>query len=225
MAQKNRNAIAAKAVEDVRSLLCLAPPALSRGSAICACAVLLSPILALLASAYDSYLSEQAIREAYFLGSHEGGLAPQFLAQYSHRVRELHQGTCTTELRLQTPFLQVADYLSKIPNYSSQDAIKGFYGKPMMLRFFLNICYMQEALPPNSVKSEIIQNKKQIIPVSDTRLFYAEPLNEVSNLPANGERAELEFDAQGIESSGLTVQIDTSDGQHATTDIDLQSVR
>jgi hypothetical protein len=112
-----------------------------------------------------------------------------------------------------------------MPNYSSQDAIKDFYGKPMMLRFFLNICYRQEAPPPNSVKSEIIQNKKQIVPVFDTRLFYAEPLNEVSNLPANGERAELEFDAQGIESSSLTVQIDTSDGQHATTDIDLQSVR
>jgi hypothetical protein len=201
------------------------PPALSRRLAIIAGAVLLSLTLALPAPAYDSYLSEQAIREAYFLGSREGGLPPPFLAQYSHWVRELHQGTCTTEIRLETPFLQVAEYLSKVPNYSSQDAVKGFYGRPMMLRIFLNICYLLEAPSPNSVKIKIIQNKKEIIPVSDTRLFYAEPLNEVSDLPANGERAEMEFDAQGIASSSLTVQIDTPDGQHATTDIDLQGVR
>lgn len=197
----------------------------SRKSILAAFASLLSLTLALPAHAYDSDLSEQAIRDAYFLGSREGGLTPEFLKKYSHWVKELDQGTCTTEIRLETPFLQVADYTSKVPNYSSQDAVKAFYDKPMNLRIFLNICYMQEAPPPNSVKIKIVQHKKQMNPDSETRDFYAEPLNELSDLLPNGEKVRLEFDAQKIDSSTLTIQIDTPDGQHSMTDIDLQSIR
>jgi hypothetical protein len=196
-----------------------------RKSLGCALAMLLSLAMALPVPAYDSYLSEQAIRDAYFLGSREGGLTAEFLAPYSHWVRELRQGSCTTEIRLQTPFLQVADYTSKVPNYSSQDAVKAFHDKTMKFRIFVNICYKQEAPPPNSVKIKIIQNQRQIEPSSDIREFYAEPINELSDLPANGERARLEFEAQKIDSSELIIQIDTPDGQHSTTDVDLQTIR
>lgn len=201
------------------------PATISRKSIHCAVSVLLSALFAIQARAYDSYLSEQAIRDAYFLGSRQGGLTPEVLAQYSHWGRELHEGNCTTEIRIETPFLQVANYTSKVPNYSSPDAVKAFYDKPMRLRMFLNICYMQEAPPPNSVKVKIILNQKEVIPASDNRLFYAEPLNEYSDLPANGERVQLEFDARAIESSTLSVQIDTPNGQRVVTDIDLQSIR
>ena len=188
-------------------------------------ATLLSLTLALPVSAYDSYLSQQAIRDAYFLGARQGGLTPQFLARYSHWVPDLHQGSCTSEIRLETPFLQVADYTSKVPNYSSQDAVKDFYNKPMKFRVFLNICYMPEAPPPNSVTIKIVQNKKEIVPSSDTRLFYAEPAGELGVLPPNGEKVQLEFAAEKIDSSTLTIRIDTPDGQHATAEFDLQSIR
>jgi len=186
--------------------------------------VLLGLSLAVPVPAYDSYLSEQDIRDAYFLGT-RGGLAPQFLAQYSHWVPDLHQGTCTTEIRLETPFLQVVNYTAKARNYSAQDAVKAFQDKPMKFRLFLNVCYMREAPPPESVKIKVIQNKKQLVPASDKRLFYAEPASELSDLAPNGERAQMEFDAQTIDSSPLTIQIDTPDGQHCTTDLDLQAIR
>jgi hypothetical protein len=201
------------------------PTDLGRKSLGCAFAMLLTVALVLPAPAYDSYLSEQAIRDAYFLGSQKGGLTAKLLARYSHWVRELGQGSCTTEIRLETPFLQVADYTSKVPNYRSQDAVKAFHDKTMKFRIFLNVCYKQEAPPPNSVKITIIQNKRQIEPSSDIREFYAEPINELFDLPANGERARLEFEAQKIDPSELIIQIDTPDGQHSTTDFDLQTVR
>jgi hypothetical protein len=188
-------------------------------------ALLLSLTLALPAWAYDYPLSDSAIRDAYFLGARQGGLTPQFLAQYSHSVADLHQGNCISEVRLETPFLQVADYTSKVPNYSSQDAVKAFYDKPLKLRLFLNICYMREAPPPYSVKIKIIQNKKEIVPASDTRSFYAEPIDELAVLPPNGEKVQLEFDAQKIDSSTLTFVIDTPNGQHVIAEFDLQSVR
>ncbi len=188
-------------------------------------AVALGLVLTLPAGAYDFPLTSGAIRDAYFLGTRQGALTPQFLAQYSHWVSDLREGSCTSEIRLETPFLQVADYTSKVPNYSSQDAVKDFYDKPLNLRVFLNICYMREAPPPNSVKIKVVQNKKEIVPLSDTRSPYAEPLNEYGFLPPNGEKAQLEFEAQKIDSSTLTIQIDTPDGQHADCVFDMQAIR
>lgn len=142
---------------------------------------------------YDSYLSEQDIREAFFLGAREGGLAPEFREKYARKVRELHEGTCTSEIRLETPFLQIAEYVSSVPNYSAQEAAKTFYDKPMKFRIYLNICYEKEAPAPNAVKIRVLQGKKQVTPISDTRNFYAEPANELSDLAPNGERAKLEL--------------------------------
>jgi len=188
-------------------------------------AIVLGVLLAMPAGAYDFPLTSSAIRDAYFLGARQGGLTPQFLARYSHRVSDLHERSCISEIRLETPFLQVADYTSKVPNYSSQDAVKDFRDKPLNFRIFLNICYMSEAPPPNTVRIKVVQNKKEIVPLPDTRSAYAEPLNEYGFLPPNGEKAQLEIDAQKVDSSTFTIQIDTPDGQHAECMFDMQALR
>jgi hypothetical protein len=187
-------------------------------------AVILSLAVTVSALAYDYPLTTSAIRDAYFLGIRQGGLTPQFLASYSHFVSDLHEGSCTSEIRLETPFLQVVDYAGGVPNYSSQDAVKDFYDKPMKFRIFLNICYMRGAPPPNSVKIKVIQNKKEIAPETDTRLAYAEPINELSILPPNGEKVQLEFDAKNIDSSTFMIAIDTPNDQHVQVELDLRTV-
>jgi hypothetical protein len=190
---------------------------------------LLAPLVSLgmawPAVAYDDPLSPSAIRDAYFLGIRQGGLTPRILLPYSRFVSKLHEGGCTTEIRLETPFLQVVAYAAGVPNYSSQDAVKDFYDKPMKFRIFLNICYMRGAPPPNSVKIKVIQNKKEIAPETDTRLAYAEPINELSTLPPNGEKAEMEFDAGKIDSSPMTIAIDTPSDQHVLVEFDLEALR
>lgn len=188
-------------------------------------AMVASLAMALPAAAYDYPLSPTAIRDAYFLGRRQGGLSPEVLAPYSQFVSDLHQGSCTSEIRLETPFLQVVAYTSGVPNYSSQDAVKDFYDKAMKFRMFLNICYMRGAPPPNSVRIKVIQNKKELVPETDTRLAYAEPINELSTLPPNGEKVQLEFDAGKIDSSTFTIFIDTPNNQHARVEIELQSLR
>lgn len=188
-------------------------------------ALILSLGIALPATAYDYPLTSTSIRDAYFLGRRQGGLTPQFLAPYSHFVSDLHEGRCTSEIRLETPFLQVVDYSGGVPNYSSQDAVKDFYDKPMKFRVFLNICYMRGAPPANSVKIKVIQNKKEIVSETDTRLAYAEPINELSVLPPNGEKVQLEFDAKNIDSSAFAIVIDTPNDQHVQVEFDLRSLR
>lgn len=188
-------------------------------------AVVLGLLLALPAGAYDFPLSSNAIRDAYFLGIRQGSLDAQFRAKYARAVPELKQGNCATQIRIETPFFQVAESASSMPNYSAQDAVKAFYEKPMMLRIYLDICYMREAPPPNSVQIRVLQNKKVVAPASDTRTAFAERFTEESFLLPNGEKAVLEFNPQRIDSSMLTIRVDTPDGQHAECVFDMQAIR
>lgn len=174
---------------------------------------------------YDYPLTSSAIRDAYFLGTRQGGVTADILKPYSRRIADLHQGTCTSEVRTETPFLQIVEYVGSMPNYSAQDAVKDFSDRPMLLHIFLGICYMREAPPPNSVKIKFIQNKKEVLPMTDVRSAYAEPCCEYGILPPNGESATLEFDPKNLDHSTFTIRIDTPDDQHAETEFDLQSLR
>jgi hypothetical protein len=198
---------------------------LSLSIRIIAAVVNLVLILAPPTLAYDDQLSAASIRDAYFLGIRQGGLPSDFLAKYSRWIPALKQWTCTSEARLETPFLHVADYISKVPNYSAQDAVKQFYDKPLPFRIHLDICYGPGAPPPYSVHIKIIQNRREIVPLSDQRSAYIPRVDEHATLPSNGEQIDLEFPAAKIDSSDLTIFIDTPDDQHATTNFDLSSLR
>jgi hypothetical protein len=187
--------------------------------------LLLALFLALPVNAYDDVtLSASAIRDAYFLGRRQGGLTPDILARYAHWFPELKEGTCTSQVRLETPFLQVADFAGKSPNYSSQDAVERFYGKPMVFRVYLDICYKPKA-PLNAIRIKVTQNKKEFVPLSTESSPYYERVTELATLPANGERVQLEFKSGQIDSSTLTIRIDTPDKQHAEVEFDLQDLR
>ena len=187
--------------------------------------LLLALFLAFPVSAYDDIPhSASAIRDAYFLGTREGGVTPEILARYAHWIPELKEGTCTSQARLETPFLQVADYAGKAGNYSSQDAVKEFFGKQMVFRVYLDICYKPNA-PLNAIKIKIIQNKKEIAPLSEESSPYIPRVTKLTTLPPNGEQVHLEFKSSQIDSSALTIRIDTPDKQHSEVEFDLQTLR
>jgi hypothetical protein len=185
----------------------------------------LALFLAFPVSAYDDIPhSASAVRDAYFLGSRQGGLTPAILAHYAHWIPELKEGTCTSQVRLETPFLQVAEYARQAPNYNSQDAVKEFYGKQMVFRIYLDICYKPNA-PLNAIKIKVIQNKKEIIPLSEESSPYIPRITELTILPPNGEQVRLEFKSSQFDSSTLSIRIDTPDKQHAEDKFDMQALR
>lgn len=188
-------------------------------------ALLLALFLAIPLGAYDDTpTSESSIRDAYFLGTRQGSLTPEFLARYAHWIPELKDGAiCTLQARLETPFLQVANYASTAPNFSSQDAVEQFFGKQMFFNVYLDICYKPNA-PLNAIKIKIIQNKKEITPLSAESNPYVPRVDELATLPANGERVRLEFKSNQIDSSALIILIDTPDKQHAEVNFDLQTL-
>ncbi len=185
----------------------------------------LTSILASPGFAFDFPLTPNSIRDAYFLGTRQGSVSPDFRKQYSRGIDDLHQGNCISKVRIETPFLQIAEAVGSRPNYSSQDAVKEFSGRPMKFRVFLDVCYTREAPPPNSINLKFIQNKKQVSPATDVRSAFAERFSEESFLLPNGESAELEFDPKKLDSSTLTILVDTPNGQHAEITFDLQSLR
>ena len=186
-------------------------------------AVLLAGSLAIPACAYDVPLTENSIRDAYFLGTRVDGLNFDFIARYARLIPNLKQGDCTSDARVETPFLQVAKHAREVPNYSAQDAVKDFAGKSILFRMHLDICYEVNA-PANGVRIKIIQNKKEVVPLSSVSSPYAEA-TDFGFLPPNGEQIVLEFTPSKIDSSDLTVLIGTPDGQHAEPVFDLRSIR
>ncbi|MGB9466057.1 MAG: hypothetical protein WBR10_13180 [Candidatus Acidiferrum sp.] len=184
---------------------------------------LLAFSLATPAWAYDVPLTENSIRDAYFLGSSEGGLKSDFLATYARWIPDLKQGNCTSQARIETPFLQVANYSAKVPNYSAQNAVKEFFGKPLSFRIYLDVCYRVHA-PASAIRVKIIQNKKELLSDSFENSPYSEPTDS-GFLPPNGEQIVMKFAAGKIDSSDLTIFIDATDGHHATVEFDLQPLR
>ncbi len=104
--------------------------------------------------------------------------------------------------------------------------MKEFYGKAMVFRVYLDVCYKPNA-PLNAIKIKVFQNKKEIVPLSTESNPYVPRVDEFATLPANGEqvRLELEFKSNQIDSSTLHFRIDTPDGQKAEVDFDLQTLR
>src|ERR1700687_831791 len=117
-------------------------------------ALSMSLLIAGEACGYDFPPSERAIRDAYFLGTKGPSQGSIFLGQYTHAVNQLKVGACTSAISLETPFAHVALHASKAVNYSAQDAVKEFLGKPAVFLVHLEICYLagglQNPVPPHS---------------------------------------------------------------------------
>jgi hypothetical protein len=187
-------------------------------------AAIFSLILALPASAYDFPLSETAIRDAYFLGTRQTGQGANFLTQYTFEIPDLKLGQYRSFVTLETPFTQVLISSSKKLNYSAQDAVKEFLGKPLVFRIHMEICYMLNA-PPDGLIVRIVQNKKDLVPLSSDRSSFFPASDEYDSPPAIGETMQFEFSPEKIDSSALTISIDTPNGEHAQLDLDLSTLR
>ena len=186
-------------------------------------AFLLAMVLALPARAYDYPLTPEAIREAYFLGKHQTSLGATFLAEYGHSIPGLRAGAFVSEARIETPFFHAAEYASRKLEYSAQDAVKDFLDKPAVTRIFLGIYYKSDA-PPNAVKITVLQNKKELVPESFESSPYYPATDAYTFIPSVGEQIQLEFRPEKLDSSDLTILIDTPDGQHVKTQFDLRTL-
>jgi hypothetical protein len=175
------------------------------------------------AFAYEYPLSSTAIREAYLLGTATNGTSQDFLAQYTHTLPELKVGAYTSVVRIETPYVQIAEHARQTVNYKAQDALADFLSTPpSVFRVQLDICFGHKESQP--VKFRITQNDKELAPSSvEHSPYFAGQRHGPSVII--GEHVKLQFEADKIESTPLTVEIETPDGQHARAAFDLAKLR
>ena len=92
-------------------------------------------------SAYEAVLSDQAVRDAYFLGSSRNGETEQFLAQYVRHFPVPRSGPDIAEIRLDTPFTQAVERAGEKLEYSAEGAEQEFRGKSLPMRVYATIYF------------------------------------------------------------------------------------
>ena len=92
------------------------------------------------AFAFQSPLSDESIREAYFLGQRHDGTVPNILDKYTKRLAAPKSGPYISAVTLLTPFIQLVEYSdSFIGNFSAQQAIQVHRGKQEFVEIFVDI--------------------------------------------------------------------------------------
>src|SRR6266566_4677605 len=113
----------------------LSSPTRSLASAL-AVALLLSPS----SFAYQSPLSEESIREAYFLGQRHDESFVSFLSKYIRPLPPPKTGPYISSVTFFTPFAQVAQLSDRhIGNYSAQQAQLDHRGQEEVVEIFVEI--------------------------------------------------------------------------------------
>ena len=187
------------------------------------CVFLIGTIAVLSASAYEYPLSTEVIRRALLWGRGSDSADANFLDEYRHALPKLRVGAYTSVIAIETPFVQIANRARTNPNYEASDAIKEFVGKQNFLRVHLDICYSHKA--PEPIKIKITQNDKQLTPASEKREAYYPFQDQYLTAPSIGEHVQIELSADEIDSSRLTIEIDTPTGQQAATAFNLAELR
>jgi len=211
-----------------------------RGISILSAALLLSPS----SFAFQSPLSERAVREAYFLGQRSDQKLRDFLKDYSHPLQFPKTGPFISEVQLLTPFAQVVEVSSQnTVGYSAQQAWKDYQARGDVIRVRVRLeltnTYSGVASQEPSRKSgsgdsfsprptdfwksfdfALQQGEKVFDPVSvDGEPFYGEDGTFI------GDYVWLKYVADDVASSEISVEVSAPDGQHVTATFNLSSLR
>jgi hypothetical protein len=195
---------------------------------------ILALTLAIVPSAfgYEYPLSPTAIREAYFRGSGPKGTEANFYSQYVHNLAIPRTAPPVSFVSLDTPYLQIAEHSRDTPNYDAQDAVQEFLNKAMTFRVFTEIYYKPRHGAgsgsdegTHDIKVRLVQHDREIgaeiADRWDLNIFRDAATSEESI----GQPVELKCSAERIDSSPLTVEVETPDGQHAETTFDLSGIK
>jgi hypothetical protein len=193
-------------------------------------ALVLALVIVPTAFAYEYPLSPSTIREAYFLGSGPKGTATDFYSKYIHNLAIPAAAPPVSYVSIQTPYLQIAEHSRDTPNYDSQDAAKEFQNKPMKLRLFTEVYYKPKHRNPSDegshdINVRLVQHDREISAEVADRWDLNTFRDAATSEESIGQHIELTCSAEKIDSSPLTVEVDTPDGQHAETTFDLAEIK
>lgn len=211
-----------------------------------------SGLLAVLLASAASFglqlrLSDEAVREAYFLGQRHDQTMAAFFAHYLRHLPVPEKGPHISEIELLTPYAQVvAESERSSVSYSAQQAAEDYRrrGDTIVVRArieftptynaVIEVPQRGSAKPALGVRTEDfwkdfrfgLWQKEHWI---DTRIVRGEPIyaRPSKGGPSHLSGAEVWFecDAKKIDSTDATVEVFTPDGQHVIATFDLSQLR
>jgi hypothetical protein len=210
-------------------------------------AFLLSSLLISPASfAFTSPLSDEAIREAYFLGQRRDEKMTAFLEKYKQHLREPDRGPYVSSVEFLTPFaLLVLQSKDHSAGYSAQQAAEEHRGVEENVVVNIEVLFTESygaliqqpvsdrsgaptgfAFRPSDfwrdIEVQVIVNDKVIKP---TR-FTGEPLYFCGRgCTLMGATLRLELPARLVDSDSATVQIVPPEGPEVWVDFELTGLR
>jgi hypothetical protein len=199
--------------------------------------------------AFDTPLSDQAVREAYFLGQRHDGSLAAFLGKYFKELPPPQTGPYISSIAFFTPFAQLVQLSDHyIGNYSAQQAALDHRGQAENVRIVVEIhltpTYGAYLAPePNS------RSSSQSLPIPRPQDFWRDFQVQISDddqaltpsdfhgkanyncgrygYPCYLEGATLKFDlpADAFTSGSATIQVTPPEGDPVSVDFDLTHLR
>ena len=194
--------------------------------------------------AFQSPLSDESIREAYFLGQRHDA---SFLTNYIKFLPPPKAGPYISSITFLTPFAQFAQFSSNyVGNYSAQQALLDHHGKEESVKITVEIYLTNSygALIPNPAASQphssaliprpydfwkdfrvLVYNGSQILSPSASggRPLYRGGRNGPRR--PMGAAVDLEFPANAFTSDFVTVQVVPPEGAPVSVAFDLTRLR
>lgn len=199
------------------------------------------------AFAFETPLSDTAIREAYFLGQHHDEIFADFLRKYSIALPEPKSGPHIASVSFFTPYaLTALNSNQHLLSYSAQQAQLDHRKQPEFVRVVVEIwftsSYGQYIVHPvdsrsNSPKGvefrpydfwrqfrvRVFQNDRFMVPMN----AHGEPSLKCGEdgCDVTGATLTFEYPADVFTENTASIQIDPPEGDPVTVDFDLTSFR
>jgi hypothetical protein len=196
----------------------------------------------------DTPLSEEAVRDAYFLGQHHDQTLNVFLAKYLKSLPMPKTGPDIASISFLTPFALLAQESSqRTMNYSAQQAEQDHRNKQEIVRVVIQIQFTGTygALIPTPTGSssgspigfiqrppdfwkdfevQVLDKDKSLIPLSSSGdSVYSCGSDGACIL--SGATVQFEFRASAFTSDSPTVQVTPPEGDPVSVDFDLTRLR
>jgi hypothetical protein len=193
--------------------------------------LLLAVLVGQPAFAYNSPLSPEAIREAYFLGKADASKRADFISKYTLQLPAPEKGVDVGAIQFETPFVMIADRVARsVSNYFAPDAEQDYLGKPEIcrVRVFIYFTYANQGVvygtgPQMDFAVKLRQRDEEIVSQSHAMVPFSWD-GPGSSTP--GMELDLNYDADKIDSSvPADVEVLTPDGQEIHATFDLDSLR
>jgi hypothetical protein len=200
------------------------------------------------ASAFDVPLSDEAVRDAYFLGQRHDGTFPAILGKYVRNLPLPKSGPYISSVTFLTPFIQLVEHSDAyIGNYSAQKALLEHRGQEEFVLIFVEIqvtdTYGRLIPPPPNWRSRSpdawvprpsdfwrdfhvqIYNAAQPLTPYD---FHGHPTFGCARRGPcilTGATLEFDFRADSFTSDSATIQVIPPEGDPVSVDFDLIHLR